>query len=472
MFWPRRAYQSGRIRQGTKQMTIFSASGFDLVHMILIAIIIGLGFVMMRGRSAGALESQRLTLEAAQLRGDLAETEGRAAFTEQRLTTQEAVARQAELALADLRARSEGDEHRFADLAQGVLAKANQQFLQLANETFEKHREGAKGQLSELIQPIRQNMEAFSQKVEAIEKVRTEDKSLLQEQVKAIGENLRHNTAETGKLVSVLTAPKGGGRWGEMTLRNVLEQAGLSAHCDFSEQVTDSTEEGRQRPDAIIHLPGGRQIVVDSKVSLDAYMSASKADDPAQKISFLKAHAASVQRHVSQLAAKDYQANLDSRFDYIAMFIPGENFFAAALDHAPELIEKAMSRKVIVTTPTTLIALARTVAHLWRQHEMNEHAMEAASLAADLYNRIGVMLNHTERLGKSLNGSVESYNKLVGSLDKRVIPALRRLEDLSIAPPDKPPGAPIRIEGRAQSPEKIRATPLLDYDDDAPVAAE
>jgi DNA recombination protein RmuC len=337
-------------------------------------------------------------------------------------------------------------------MAQGVLARANTQFLQLANETFEKHKEGAKGQLTELMKPIGENFETFRQRVDALEKVRVEDKSALKEQVEAIHASLKVHTAETGKLVSALTAPKGGGRWGEMTLRNVMEQAGLSQHCDFSEQVSEASESGRQRPDAIIHLPGGRQIVVDSKVSLDAYMAATGTDDPAQRALHLKAHAASVQRHVNLLSSKDYQSNLGNRFDYVAMFIPGENFFAAALEEAPDLIEKAMGKAVIVTTPTTLIALARTVAHLWRQHEMNANAMEAAELGAELYVRIGKMLEHMQKLGKSLNGSVDAFNDVMGSVDKRVMPTLRRFEELSIAPPAKTAAEPKLIEARARPP--------------------
>lgn len=423
-----------------------AGQGFDLAHLILFFLVLGGGVIAWMQLSGAKLKAERLSEQL-----DRATDEREAA--RQRVATLEAMLREAELALAEAKARSGEDEKKFADLAQGVLRQANAQFLQLANETFEKHREGAHGQLRELMKPIGENFETFRQKVEAIEKVRAEDKSAIQEQVKQINESLLHHSKETGKLVNALTAPKGGGRWGEMTLRNVMEQAGLSKHCDFAEQVNDQTENGRQRPDAVINLPGGRQIVVDSKVSLEAYMAAVNADDPAQKAAHLKAHAASVQRHVQTLASKDYQSNLGNRFDYIAMFIPGENFFAAALEHSPDLIEKAMGRQVIVTTPTTLIALARTVAHLWRQHEMNENAMAAADLGAELYSRIGVMLGHVEKLGKSLNTSVDSYNSLMGSLDKRVMPTLKKFEDMKIAPPGKAPAEPKLIESRANAPE-------------------
>lgn len=426
-------------------LVVIGSVAFDLGHVLLLLVLVGLSVYMWQGRQQQATREQLLSRDLDAARAE-AERSG------QRALTLERVAEDAKIALAEARARSAEDERKFGEMAQGVLTRANAQFLQLANETFEKHKEGAKGQLAELMKPIGENFETFRQKVDALEKVRTEDKSALKEQVEAIHASLRIHTAETGKLVSALTAPKGGGRWGEMTLRNVMEQAGLSQHCDFSEQVSEAGETGRQRPDAIIHLPGGRQIVVDSKVSLDAYMAATGTDDPAQRGAHLKAHATSVQRHVNLLSSKDYQSNLGNRFDYVAMFIPGENFFAAALEHAPDLIEKAMGKMVIVTTPTTLIALARTVAHLWRQHEMSANAMEAADLGAELYQRIGKMLEHMHKLGKSLNGSVEAFNDVVGSVDKRVMPTLRRFEELSIAPPAKTAAEPKLIEAQARPP--------------------
>lgn len=416
--------------------------GLDAVHVVLLLAAIGFGVFAWTLRGSTDL-----------VRRDLRRAEEDLADTKQALKTQQDVARQAEISLAEARARSAEEETKFAQLAQGVLQRANTAFLERADETFKRHREGAQGELKELMKPIGENFDAFKKRVDDLEKVRTEDKSLLSEQVKAISESLIRNTAETGKLVNALTAPKGGGRWGEMTLRNVMEQAGLSAHCDFSEQVHDETEDGRQRPDAIIRLPGDRQIVIDSKVSLASYMAAVEAEEPAQKIVHLKAHAASVQRHVNTLASKDYQSNLGNRFDYIAMFIPGENFFAAALQEAPDLIERAMSKQVIVTTPTTLIALAKTVAHLWRQHHQNENAMAAAELGAELYGRMGVMLGHIEKLGKSLNGSVDHFNSAMGSFDKRVLPTLRKFEDMEIAPPNKPLAEPKQIENRANTPE-------------------
>ena len=415
-------------------------TGLDLIHVLAIVAVLGLGAACYKFRELLGQE-QAVREEAA---SDLA-------HAQEELTTQRARAETAELQLAELRGQTAKQNEAFGEIARGVMQQTQKHFIAMADETFKKHREGAKGELSELMKPIGENFTEFKKRVSDIEKVRAEDKSAIQEQVKAIGESLHRNTAETGKLVNALTAPKGGGRWGEMTLRNVMEQAGLSGHCDFNEQVNDETEEGRQRPDAVIHLPGGRQIVVDSKVSLEAYMAASSADDPTQRNVHLKTHATNVQRHIDALASKRYQANLDERVDFVAMFIPGENFFAAALEHAPDLLERAYSKNVIVTTPSTLIGLAKTVAYVWRQEKMTQNAREAAQLGQQLYERIATMAGHIEKLGKSLNTSVSHFNSMNSSLDKRVMPTMKKFQDLSIAPPDKPMPEPKRVEVTADA---------------------
>ncbi len=424
--------------------------GLDLIHLIAIVLALALAAMVYRLYEQRGRDAQ----ERADLEADLA-------HTSQKLETQTAKAEQTNLALAELRGQAAKDKEQFGEIARGVMAQTQKQFLDLAKQNFEKHSETAKGDLAKLVQPIGKTLDEFGKRVGEIEKVRAEDKSAIQEQVKAIGESLKSNTTETGKLVNALIAPKGGGRWGEMTLRNVMEQAGLSGHCDFNEQVTDRTEDGNQRPDAVIHLPGGRQIVVDSKVSLDAYMAAASTGDPNERAVHLKAHATSVQRHIDTLASKRYQSNLDERVDFVAMFIPGENFFAAALKHSPELLERAYSKNVIVTTPSTLIGLAKTVSYVWRQEKMTENAREAAKLGEQLHERIAVLAGHMEKLGKSLNGAVDNYNKVSSSFDKRVLPTMRKFEDLSIASPERTMPEPRRIESTADS-----STGLLELDFD------
>lgn len=414
--------------------------GLDIIHVLAIVATLGLGLglVWMHDR----WKRDRTARHEAE--NDLEQLG-------EQLKTQQAMAEAARLELAELRGQAAKDREQFGEIARGVMEQTQKQFLHLAKENFAKHNEMAKGDLAKLVQPIGKTLDEFGKKVGEIEKVRAEDKSVIQEQVKAIGESLHRNTAETGKLVNALVAPKGGGRWGEMTLRNVMEQAGLSGHCDFNEQVNDQTEQGRQRPDAVIHLPGGRQIVVDSKVSLDAYMAAASTGDPNERAVHLKAHAGSVQRHIDTLASKRYQDNLDERVDFVAMFIPGENFFAAALKHSPDLLERAYSKNVIVTTPSTLIGLAKTVSYVWRQEKMTENAREAAKLGEVLHERIAVLAGHMEKLGKSLNGAVDNYNKVSSSFDKRVLPTMRKFEDLSIASPDKTIPEPRRIDSTADT---------------------
>lgn len=442
---------------------------FDVAHLVLTGLVIVLAGFAIWLNSRRKSEGSHLKRELDHAQDTLFQVRKDLEYRSNELRTQQEVARQSEVKLAEVRARSAEDEQKFAHLASSVLEKANAQFLQLANTHFEKHTEGAKGNLQQLMKPISENLETFAKRVSEIEKVRVQDRSVIQEQVKAIGESLRVNTNETNKLVNALTAPKGGGRWGEMTLRNVLEQAGLSSHCDFNEQVHDAVDGGVQRPDAVIRLPGHREIVVDSKVSLDAYMKANATTDAAERAMHLKAHAASVQRHISTLASKGYQDNLSERVDFVAMFIPGENFFAAALEHSPGLLEAAYAKNVIVTTPSTLIGLAKTVAYVWRQDSMTENAREAAELGAVLYERLVAMGGHIEKLGKSLNSAVENYNKMNGSLERKVLPAARKFDALNIAPTHKSLPQLEKLENNASLPDRNGE---LNFDDDDTLAAE
>ena len=381
------------------------STGLDAIHLLAIVVALALGAALYRLNEQHAQEKTRRE----ELESDLD-------HSQQEAKTQRIKAEEAQLSLAQLRGQTDKQREEFTTLAQQVMKQAQAQFVEMAEKTFEKHREGAKGELKELMKPIDENFSEFKKKVADIEKVRTQDKTAIEKQVAAIGESLKFNTAETGKLVNALTAPKGGGSWGEMQLRRVMEVAGMSAHCDFNEQATDETSEGKkQRPDVVIHLPGDRQIVVDSKVSLDAYLKANEASDPTQRAIHLKSHATSVQRHIDALASKKYQDNLDERVDFVAMFIPGENYFASALEYNPDLLERAYSKGVIVTTPSTLIGLAKTVAYVWRQEKMTENAKEAAQLGQMLYERIAKMAEHIEKLGKSLNTSVGHFNAMNSS---------------------------------------------------------
>lgn len=446
-------------------ITIGSLS-LDLVHLLLFLAAAALAgmVVWLRGELRNRTGEVERDLAHTQELLDTARAERE--DLRQQLKTQTAVADEAKIALAKAEARSEEDEKKFADLAQRVLDQSSRRFLSQADEHFKRHKEGAQSNLKELMNPINKNLEDFAKKVADLEKVRAQDKSAIQEQVKAIGESLKMHTTETNKLVTALSAPKGGGRWGETTLRNVMEHAGLSEHCDFSEQVHDRVEEKSIRPDVIIKLPGGREIVVDSKVSIEDYLKALDETDEARRTAYMKAHGQKVREHIKRLGSKDYQSAFSKRVDFVALFIPGESFYVAALEHEPDLFDFAAARQVIVVTPSTLLALAKAVAYGWRQEQATENARQAAELGRDLYARLTTLGGHVEKVGKSLNGAVDAYNKLGSSLTSRVLPAARKFEDLQIAPPEKSIPEIETIEKRAVLPDRTGELDFSSEDED------
>lgn len=431
-----------------------AGTGFDGVHVALFLALIALAGALywMRGRwqaERGALEGEldQLAATGERLAGELASARTDADSYRDRLG-------QAEKDLAAAEARFDTEQKAFADMARRAVAQAHKTFLESADETFKRHDADARARLEKLMEPIGKNFSEFKARVEALEKVRTQDKTAIQEQVKAIGESLLENTRQTNKLVTALSAPKGGGRWGETSLRNVMERAGLSEFCDFTEQTSDTVEGERIRPDVIIRLPGGREIVVDAKVSIDDYLKAIDTSDATERAAHLKAHGRNVRNHIARLASKPYQDGFSSRVDFVALFIPGENFYVAALEHEPDLFDYAASKQVIVVTPSTLLALAKAVAYGWRQEQATENARHAAELGRELYARLATMGAHIDNLGKAINKSVEHYNKLGGSLNARVFATARQFEQLSIAPPDKQISDATAIETRAVLPDR------------------
>jgi DNA recombination protein RmuC len=338
-------------------------------------------------------------------------------------------------AILDLKVQVEGQ---FATLANQALDASSQRFLELARETFQRHTAGAQGDLKAILLPVEDTLKQFRDKIDAIERVRSEDRASLTEQIQGIGQALGENRTVTAKLVTALSAPRGAGRWGEETLKNVLELAGLSSHVDFEEQVHRNHEDGADRPDAIIRLPGGRSIVVDAKVSLEEYLKASEAADPTEKKVHLVAHAKHVRSNMMRLANKGYWQRLRETPDFVAMFIPGENFFAAAVEYDRALFDDAMRNKVIIVTPATLVALAKAVAYGWRQETSAENARQVAELGKQLYDRLATMGGHIVSLGKGLSGAVKGFNSFVGSLEGNVMPSARRFVDLQVASGEKP----------------------------------
>ena len=258
-----------------------------------------------------------------------------------------------------------------------------------------------------------------------------------QSQLKQQVDDVRHSTdtlrRETATLSTALRRPHVRGRWGELHLRRVVELAGLVDRCDFSEQATTSSGDRQLRPDLVVHLAGGKQVVVDAKVPLDAFLDATGADSDEEGAAHLRRHARQLRQHVDTLAAKSYWRAQSATPEFVVLFVPGESFLSAALEADPTLLEYAADRKVVLATPTTLIALLRTVAYAWTQQRLADNAREIHALGRDLFERLGTMSGHLDRLGRSLNAAVSAYNRAVGSLENRVLVSARRFEDLGVA---------------------------------------
>ena len=328
----------------------------------------------------------------------------------------------------------------FKAIAGDTLNNSTTEFLKLAKETFDKVLTEAKGDLgtrqeaiSGLVKPLSESIAKFDEHVRAIEKARQEGYTGLTEQVKALSAAQQQLQKETGNLVTALRKPQVRGRWGEMTLRRVVELAGMSEHCDFREQVSVDTEEGRVRPDLIIYLPDDRQIVVDSKVPLDAYLDASTADSQEKRNDAMNRHGKQVREHMKGLADKSYWVQFPKAPEFVVMFIPGESFFGAAVDTDNSLIEDALEKRVVLATPTTFIALMRAVAYGWRQEQLAKNTQEISNLGRQLYERMRILAQYIADVGKELDKANVAYNKAANSLESRVFPAARRFKDLGSA---------------------------------------
>ena len=349
-------------------------------------------------------------------------------------------------------------EQAFSSLSSKALQDNNRYFLDLANTTFARYFEAAKSEMANksqnidaMVQPIVESLEKYDRQVQAMEQARQEAYGGLTQQVISLAKTQQDLQQETGKLVSALRLPHVRGRWGEMTLKRVVEIAGMQAHCDFFEQPTSSSENGVMRPDMLVRLPGNRSIVIDAKVPITAYLDSLDADTDAKTQEHLARHASHVQRHIGKLAQKSYFSGFSPTPEFVVMFLPGENFFSAALNQLPSLIEEGSGKGVILATPTTLITLLKTVAYGWRQDAAVENAREVSELAATLYSRIYAMVEHLNRLGRDLDRCVESYNKTVGSLEKRVLVSARRFQEMGAAGnSEKNLAQPVTIDNRSR----------------------
>ncbi|MCY4549500.1 MAG: DNA recombination protein RmuC [Defluviicoccus sp.] len=362
----------------------------------------------------------------------------RVALAASRSRTEEAERAQREKIAALERVR--GDiEKELKALAQQALKDNQTSFLGIANEVFDKHRERVDGELK----PIKTALAEWRKNLEEIEKTRREHYGSLTNELKNVVDGQERVRGEAARLVNALrAAPKTRGRWGEETLRNVLELSGMTEHCDFVREQSLSEESGVLRPDVIIRLPGERYMVVDAKTSLAAYLDAMEAEDEDTREAHMERHARQLRTHMRRLGEKAYWEACRRAHkitpDFVVMFVPGDNFYAAAIERYPELYEEALRSNVLIVTPTVMLGLAKTVAFGWRQEKVADNAREVARLGQVLYQRMSTMGGHIVELGKDIARSVGSYNEFVGSLETRVMPQARRFSELEVEGASRP----------------------------------
>ncbi len=321
----------------------------------------------------------------------------------------------------------------FENAGNKVLERAQEAFLARAGERFAQAEETNAERIRTLLAPVGERLKSYEEQVATLEKQRVDAFGQLAgviEGLRAGQEEVRREAQRLGN--SLTNAPKARGRWGERALQNVLEQCGLTEHTDFLLEHSLDTDEGRLRPDAIIRIPGNRQIVIDAKVSLNAYQAAFEADDDGVRKAALDQHARSMRGHVQTLGAKSYQSQFEDAPDYVVMFVPGEHFVAAALEHDPELWDFAFRNKVLLATPTNLVAIARTIAQVWRQDGLAREAKEIGRMGGELYDRLATAADHLKGVGAGLDRAVRKYNDFVGSFERNVLSSGRRLKDKHI----------------------------------------
>ena len=378
-----------------------------------------------------------------------AESESRSrAVAETRLSEQDRSHREKIDALTAIRGEIEKD---LKNIATDSLRANQSAFLDLANQVFDKHKEGASTQLNALVSPINETLQAYQLKLDEIEKARVQNSGALSAELKNVAEATNAVRGETSRLVYALrAAPKTRGRLGEESLRNALELAGLNAYCDFVTEQSYARDGALSRPDVVVRLPGGRSIIIDAKTPLKAYLDAVEAADDAERERHLALHAQQLRTQAKLLAGKAYWDGLVQTPDYVVMFVPGDHFYAAAAARDPDLFEFAAAQRVLIVTPATLIALLKAVAYGWRQEKVAENAKRVHELGRDLYKRLSVMGGHILALGNGLAGSVRKYNEFIGSLEGSVMPQARRFRELEVegAGSELPLLPPVELEPR------------------------
>lgn len=354
------------------------------------------------------------------------------------LKNQEALQQERQIAFETARAQLTAS---FSDLANQTLRANSETFLRLAEQNLGTHQERAKRELGDrekaiegLVKPIRDALDASRKQISELEKSRSEAYGGIKSHLEAMKISQQTLAQETQNLVKALRRPEVRGRWGEITLRRLVELAGMVEHCDFQEQVHTVGEGQVIRPDLIVRMPDKRELVVDVKTPLDAYLQAVEATDDAQRKLGLERHARNVREHIRALSSKAYWAQFSASPEFVILFIPGDQFLSAALNQDPDLIEYALSQQIILATPTSLVALLKAVAYGWRQMALADNAQEIRALAEDLYGRLATFVGHMNRMGRQLASSVEHYNRAVGSLERNVLPGARKFTELGVHP--------------------------------------
>jgi DNA recombination protein RmuC len=413
--------------------------GASTIIVGLIALVLGavIGWLFASRESAGAKQtvvSLRSQLDEVVKERDLnREAATRLAALEASQLERE---RGFETRITELMEAKEALSSQFAEISNKLLAEAQETFLKRADQRFRQSEENAGQNIKALLQPVHDRLERYETTVQKVEAERRDAFGMLSGQIEAMRTGTERVSAEAAKLVNALrNAPKARGRWGEQQLRNVLETCGLSEHCDFATEVSVADGEGgKLRPDVVIRVPGGQSLVIDAKVSLNEYQDAFGAVDESVRDTHLTAHATAIRAHVNALGAKAYWSQFEDAPDYVVMFIPGEHFLTAALEQDPSLWDYAFDKKVLLATPTNLIAIARTVAAVWRQEKLAKEARQIGELGKELYERLAKAADDLRKVGTGLASAVNNYNSFVASFETRSLVTARKFRELNIEP--------------------------------------
>jgi DNA recombination protein RmuC len=453
-----------------------------VLGFVVIALLAGgiIGWLVGSGAAAGArqtVDTLRLELDEVVKERDA----NRSAATELAALKagQEEREKAFEARMAELREAKDALSAQFAEVGGKLLETAQKQFLDRADDRFRQSEENAGKNLKALLQPVHERLERYETTVQKVEAERRDAFGILTGQIEAMRTGTERVSAEAAKLVNALrNAPKARGRWGEQQLRNVLETCGLSEHCDFATEVSvEDGEGGRLRPDVVIRVPGGQSLVIDAKVSLNDYQDAFGAIDETARDVHLTAHAQAIRAHVNALGAKAYWSQFDDAPDYVVMFIPGEHFLTAALEQDPSLWDYAFDKKVLLATPTNLIAIARTVAAVWRQEKLAKEARQIGELGKELYERLAKASDDLRKVGGGLASAVNNYNSFVASFEGRSLVTARKFRDLNIEPTRREIDVlqPVEALPRYADGESAEIVPFIssnDEEDPPQIAAE